>query len=278
MKKITLLIMVIWSSFLGATIIESNSFAPRFDYLTEDTLVIFDIDGVVMEPIQMLGNDQWAYYEANKFINCGGLPAFFSVWEEVQKRVAVKRVDEHFSEILAELKKRGNKTIGFTARGTSLHERTKVQLASIGIDLSQNCGTATCGNIATVSCCENGFVGEGFLFEHGIIFVDIGKDKGVCLKRFFEMTGKRPSKIIFFDDRMKNVKSLETFCKAEGIDFVGIRYGGADGAIEQFEPMVSDVQLFCLRNFDEVISDDRARSMIHFFDRVLKDGGDFARS
>lgn len=266
MKKITMLIGILWSSFLGAKIIESNTFTCLYDYLTEDTVVIFDIDGVIMEPLQMLGNDQWAYYEADKFIHCGGLAAFSHVWEEVQKRVDVKLVDEAFPQILAELKRRGITTLGFTARGISLHERTKEQLASIGVDLSQT------------SCCGDGFVGEGFLFTHGMIFVDIGQDKGTCLKRFFDRYGKKPSRVIFFDDRMKNVKSLDLFCKTEGIKFIGVRYGGADCAMAQFEPLISDVQLYCLRNFDEVISDDRARGMMQFFDRVLKDGGDFARS
>ncbi|KKP29374.1 MAG: hypothetical protein UR12_C0008G0001 [candidate division TM6 bacterium GW2011_GWF2_30_66] len=229
----------------------------------EKTLVIFDIDGVVMIPKQLLGNDPWAYYEGDKFIakyNNGtvkgaskevfikGMAEFKQVWSFVQNNVEVKLVDEKFTDVLEKLFKNCIKIMGFTARGTDLVDRTKYQMDSINVDFSKN-----------AYCLEN-IKTKDYINKNGVLFVDLGVSKGEILKRFFAHIGKKPGKIVFIDDQPKNIKTIKEMCEQENISFVGIRYGGADeiSKLDDTKKKICDIQLERLRETGKVLSDKEA--------------------
>jgi len=252
-----------------STVIDTPHIKDILKYVTPRSLVIWDLDGVVMEPIQALGNDPWAYYEGDKYIaRCGdvkkGLQAFWSTWFKVQENVVVKLVDKAFGEVYKKIALRNAKNIGFTARGIPLIERTKVQLSSIGVDLEKNSWSP-----------KKELSSDLFRFKYGTLFGAAGCDKGECLKSFFSVTKKQPSKIVFIDDRTKNIASLQKMCKQEKIPFVGIRYGGADESVKNFRKDIVDAQLYVLQKFDKVISDKKAEKMLSFFADLAqkKEGG-----
>jgi len=58
------------------------------------------------------------------------------------------------------------------------------------------------------------------LFKAGILFA-CGVSKGEVLKAFFLYTGLLPKKIIFIDDKKKNLESVETFSNEAKIPFIG---------------------------------------------------------
>lgn len=251
--------------------VDSKNINDFFRYLDKETLIVFDLDGVITRPGQTLGCDSWAYYEGGKFIRAcegditKGMHAFCPTWVEVQNKIDLDLVDENFPSVLEEVKRRGNKIIGLTARGIVLHERTKEQLNAIGVDLEDN--NYHSGEVK----------GENFYFNHGVVFVEIGVDKGTAFKEFLTLAEKTPKKILFIDDRMKNLKSIGGMCEKEKIDFVGFRYAGADDLVENFKPIIGDIQLYCLRAFDKVLSDEKAQSICNFFKDVFEKGGDLKR-
>lgn len=240
---------------------ERDNIESLFEYVDENTLVIFDIDEVVFRSKQMLGSDKWAYHEGDKFIaECGGdvkkgLLAFNPRWVKVQKAVDVELVEPNFSEVLFRLKSMRCPTMGFTARGIDLVERTKVQLDSVHVDLTDNCYY------------DGEEEGEGFVFKYGTLFVEIGQDKGVLLRSFFDRICKKPGKIIFLDDRKKNITYLENMCCEDKIPFVGIRYSGFDPIASNFNAKLSDVQLDYFLEHGVVLSDDEAALRMDFLGR-----------
>jgi len=253
---------------------DSSNVKDLLAHVDEQTLVIFDIDGVLMVPKQILGSDPWAYYEGDKFIaKCGdvpaGLRAFLPTWIYVQKHIEVKLVDEALLTVLKTLKERGIQAIGFTARGVELVDRTIEQLDSLGIKLKSNFEQA--GELVT----------EEFCYKNEILFTAAGSNKGGVLKKFFSLKGKRPKKIVFLDDRSKNIASMEKMCEAENIPFVGIRYGGADDVVEKFNGangwLIGDVQLRFLKRFGLILSDEKADEELKFFSKILDEGGDLER-
>ena len=271
LKKILITLAFIFSNCFAALVLESDKITDILKYSDENTLVIFDVDGVVFEPLHTLGNDPWAYYEAGKFIKSAGgdvvkgLTAFCPVWVDVREKVDVKLVSNNILDVLTELEEKNIKIIGLTARGIPLIRKTKEQFDSLGLDFIKN------------NYHEKDEVCDLFDLKNGVMFIEIGVDKGKCLKRFFEIAGKKPKKIVFIDDRMKNIKSLNKTCQELSIDFVGIRYSATDNSVENFDGKVGDIQLYFLNEYGYFLNDDQAKDMFMFFENLIENGGDFDR-
>lgn len=50
-------------------------------------------------------------------------------------------------------------------------------------------------------------------------------------------------KILFIDDKLKNIHSVEAACNKRGIPFTGLRYGYLDKAGRSFDPITTDYDL-----------------------------------
>jgi len=66
------------------------------------------------------------------------------------------------------------------------------------------------------------------VFKDGIVFTS-NLPKGEVLKAFLEHASLSPKKIIFVDDKLKNLKSVEAFCQKAGINFAGFEYTAVAG-------------------------------------------------
>jgi hypothetical protein len=64
---------------------------------------------------------------------------------------------------------------------------------------------------------------DSFTYTSGVIQTD-QKIKGPVLKEIVSKLNQRPSKIVFVDDRINQVKSVEEACKELNIPFVGFHY------------------------------------------------------
>jgi Protein of unknown function (DUF2608) len=192
-----------------------------------DTLVIFDVDHVLIMPTEE--------YSLNR--NPNRKP----FWEEIKARLSKERikflhslvtahskwqlVDNKIIDILNELKSRSLPAIALTSLGTGEHgvipkrEELRVQeLKRFGIDFSKTCP----------------FKGDELLLEfenfHGIpmlkegIILTTEIDKAFILEQLFRKRNYFPKTIIFVDDLLKNVESLEKLCQKLGIKFIGFHY------------------------------------------------------
>lgn len=61
------------------------------------------------------------------------------------------------------------------------------------------------------------------IFQDGVIFA-AKKPKGKVLSKFLKLSKLKPRKIIFVDNQLKNVLSVEAHCKELGIDYTGIHF------------------------------------------------------
>lgn len=245
------------------SVVESKHITTVLSHVKQETLVVFDLDATLIEPTQMLGNDPWAYYAGDKVIEeCGGnvqegLKKFEPLWYAVQKRVNVKLVEKAALGVLATLQQRGIKTLGFTSRGRGLIDRTYEQLASVGLDLSKN------------SIWDHEEKGDTFYFNQGILFTDVGGNKGKIFHSFLEKIGKKPKHIVFVDDKEKYVNHMQKMCHQEAIPFVGIWYRGAKKTIKNFNPAIADVQLaHFLASNGEVLSDQAAELILQKNEKI----------
>ena len=78
-------------------------------------------------------------------------------------------------------------------------------------------------------------------YKRGILFSG-NNDKGQSLDCFFDVMDYHPEMVIFVDDKMMHLLSVEKALEAHCIPFVGIRYSGCDERVRNFDPAKSEAQ------------------------------------
>lgn len=126
--------------------------------------------------------------------------------------------DNQIPVIVSELQKKNIKTVVLTATGTPEQLKTlgyhfekswtKTKTKEIFINTDKTTDKVSC------------------LYRDGVILGNLNISKRPCLEAFLKYAKIKPSKIIFVDDRKKNIYDIEELCKSEGIKYVGFIYLG----------------------------------------------------
>jgi hypothetical protein len=217
---------------LNAVIIESSEIEDVFKYADKNSIVVFDIDSTLVE-IEY-GLEYWVSYKAKELEKIGlandkacdlALYTFFVI-SQVAKLFPIN----NSPKVIGELQKMKIPSIALTNRSLPVVKRTKKLLKNIDIDFSKN------GLIEKDLDLQ---VTHNAMFSKGIIFA--GKnDKGKALALFFNKINYAPKKLIYVDDRVEYVKSVEKEFDRNNIEFIGIRYSFMDGKKRDFDPVVAE--------------------------------------
>ena len=218
---------------------ESKSIADIFSYIKPDeynqsTCIVFDIDNTLARPHGHLGSDQWFNWSV-KLYEKQGMARKKAVDEIIMPRLLqfmahswLEPVEPNTPAVIKELQEKGVMVVALTARSLDLTYRTIEQLAHIGITFAgtgpRNCPIA---------------YGEGkpALYIDGIIFSGHHK-KGEVLTHWFDQIDYHPKKIIFIDDGLKNIESVQRALADHNYSFIGIRYGYLDNYIKTVTPKI----------------------------------------
>jgi len=226
---ILLVTLITLNTQLCAIILESKKLSDINNYIdkknaTKDTLVVFDIDCTIAE--LPFGLSQWLDYRAAQLEKTKGfaineaydiaLPMFFTITNNKDLTPL-----DNSPQLIKKLQKKKIPTIALTNRSFPIIERTIKQLENINISFVKN---RVCYKNFDLDITHKG------KYSHGIIFVG-QNDKGEMLFSFLEKIKHKPKKIIFIDDRIKYVKSVEKATESRGIEFVGIRFGLTDDVV-----------------------------------------------
>jgi hypothetical protein len=93
------------------------------------------------------------------------------------------------------------------------------------------------------------------IYRKGILFCGAGVDKGILLLEYLKKLEKMPRRIVFIDDKMDYVLSVEKAVEKAGIAFVGIRYGRADERFKELDPRIAEIQQ---EHLHKILSDEQA--------------------
>ena len=120
--------------------------------------------------------------------------------------------------LIHDLQQRCVITIALTARSLDLTYRTIEQLGQIGIHFN-GAGPADCPIV----------YGDGkpALYIQGILFCG-NHAKGEALINWLKEIDYHPNKIIFIDDKMKNLEAVDKMLPKNHYHFIGIRYAYLD--------------------------------------------------
>jgi hypothetical protein len=218
------------------SIIETKHISDIYNYITEseynrDTLVMFDLDNTLITPPAHsdLGSDQWFYALFQRELKEGlteqeAINTILPLYKQVIAYIDFVAVEHDTSVVVSSLQKRGISVIGLTARSLDLARRTVEQLAHIGIIFDKT---------DPEECPIKYGTGKPALYLGGIIFTG-NYSKGEVVAAWLKQIDYKPKKIIFIDDKLKNVVSVEQALCKRNFPFYGLRYDYLDKRVKDF--------------------------------------------
>lgn len=249
-----MLLSLLFFRVLSAEIIEIQKIDEFSKHAEEGTLLVFDIDNTIFEPVQTLGSDQWFYHQIDQYVDKGypaqeALDIALAEWMAIQNITKVQLVEPVVAELIAKYQEKGWPLIGLTTRGLSLATRTVEQLQELGIDLSKSSPIQN----------EQFFQNKGgVLFRGGILFT-AGTNKGSA---FFKLLGNADydvKKVLFVNDKASHLHVVEKACKKRKVSFTGLRYAFLDHKVKNMRKDLVQVQW---EHFGKLISDQEAEKEI----------------
>ena len=233
MKKIISFIFVILSSFHAtcfAEIMKTNDtkiIEQTLQSIDTDTLVIFDVDDVLM-------------HASDQILKSKNADACKVLVKKLKQQVEKEKIQDVTSIILLT-----RKNSPVDPKMVSVIE--DLQKSGIKVLALTNCAT---GKFGLIPNAENWRIAElhkhGYYFDKswknlkdinlkplmkitndanpvykaGVVFVDQTGEKGPVLDAFLAYSATKPKKIIFIDDKSKNLVSVEEFARQHNIEFV----------------------------------------------------------
>lgn len=217
-----------------AEVREIKSMAEIVSEIRPTTLLVFDLDNTLVEPVGNVGSDQWYDYIVTAYRR-DGLDADAAdkkaaeTWTRTLGQVAVKPVEALTPILLREEQKRGLKILALTARGPEDMAATFAQLRAIGLDLEKSAPSKDDLRLPPAG-----------LYTRGVYFVGDGPDKGKSLVAFLDKIGLRPTRVVYADDKAHHARNVDAALTGMGIPCVAFRYGAADEKVRIFKEVMSE--------------------------------------
>lgn len=236
-KKITIALMTLCAAFCQAQIVQEGEMNQIFNHLEKidsDTLVLFDVDMVLVQPsdpaFQMANIKQHGAIVKRIMhqIPSEQLMLFLGLMSTKSELILI---EEGLPGYVQKLQQKGIPVMAFTANLTGSLGEIRMEewriktLRQLGFDFSHSPFKET-----LILHDLPPYRGSYSAYQEGILFVN-GRviSKGTALLSFLEKIDFSPKKIIFIDDREENLKSVEEALQTleRSIEFLGIHYVGA---------------------------------------------------
>lgn len=252
---------------LSAIIIEApnlNIIEKETKQLDGDALVVFDVDYTLIVPSDLIlaPCGEVRFQEFMKQLR--------SLQEEgeilgskILLESQVSLIDKKILNILSMLKQKNIKTIALTAMPIgkfgliqNAEEWRVKQLDSLGINFAWSFPS-----IDSISL--SGFEEKKSqpVFKHGVL-ASTKYPKGQVLVEFLKQIQWKPSRIIFVDDRMEYIESVEKELSREQIPVVSFHYTSATDQSFQLDKKVAEFQLDYLMQNGKWLSDEEAKKIL----------------
>lgn len=255
--------------FSSSALLGNIVHAPNLDIiekhienLDENALVVFDVDFTLIVP-----NDRILAPCGEEYL-VGFMKKARSMGhkgEESESRVMLKMevslVEDRILSLLEKLKQKNIKVITLTAMSTGQYgvvanaEQWRIeQLASLGIHLDWAFPEID-------SLTLEGFDGKSTapVFKQGVL-ASARHPKGKVLNAFLKKIQYVPSKVLFIDDRMVFIDSVESEMEKENIKHTSFFYTAATDTSLQLDKELADFQLSYLMHHEEWLNDEEAKS------------------
>ena len=241
-------------SILLCKIIETDKISDLLSEVDVNTLVVFDIDDTLITTKSLLGSTASWTYLANK-VKCADLKMdredfpLNALIESIIRQAPIKTLECDTVDLILGLQEKEIDVIALTAR-----KKHPFYLKTADVETYQSLKNIN------IDFYKKPFVFKDRpldAFSKGIIYTDY-QLKGPFLKRFLETIENKPSKIIFIDDQLYHVKSVEETVEGLSIPFVGYHYTYPEKNYPTFDPLLLNIQLEKMVMEGVILSDAEA--------------------
>lgn len=238
MKKLCLALSLLSSNLVTAEIKEIHTLKEMEEIvplsLRNSDWILFDIDYTLTEP--ELSALQMSTIKQDKQRFRDELAKFTPEQQLLIPVVMItqspsKLMDPAAPALVKKFQNSGATVFGFTAADTaSIPEIGSIpmwrqrELKRLGIDFSMQNPDSPLPNKEIEFSQFPSFRGTYPLYRDGILYCNVLPTKGEVLVAFLEKIAQKPSWIVFIDDTLENLQSVETEMKRIGIPFLGIHY------------------------------------------------------
>lgn len=241
--------------FCEAQIIETPHVADVLPFIDEETWVLVDLDNTLFEAKQALGHTFWFFDEVDQLMMQGmerneAISKLYPLWIQIQNICQVKPIEQELIPALIQLQNKNIIVMGLTHRQHTVSHATLRQIQSLNFDF-----TVTAPSKETFSILAK----HPALYSEGVLFVSDYNKKGEVFIPFLSLINQKPKRIVFLDDKLKNVEDLENSLADTGIEYLGVFYT----AIYQTEPIYSrELAQIQLKLLNQIMSNESIISLI----------------
>lgn len=259
---------------LSALIIEApnlNRFEETLETIDQQSLVLFDVDETLLIPKDLILNpyarEAWNEYAKETIENPEIVPpgkyddAYF--FGQVLSKIEYKVVDPKVVGIVRSLQRRNIKTIAFTRMPVgplgvipSMEDWRIGHLKKHQFDFSPAFPQFPEIKINVLS------TGISSLFKQGMLCAN-KQDKGPVFTAFLDAIQWKPLHVVFIDNRLDYLKSVEIALEGTGIEFIGFHYRDVENRPRVVNEQLAKFQLRHLAETGEWLSDEEALFIEH---------------
>lgn len=204
-NKLFLFLLIAAANTTHAIVIESKDMRDIVDYVTNDTLLFFDIDSTLIDRKKSEGSGKLikAYWSGSqKKPSVSGVPNF------VQKQKPVTPMQKITASLIADFQQEGVMVLGLTARSPSWidaanEDKTAMQLLCININFRETDYPSSLKQMDS--------------FKRGIIYTR-GQLKGPFALECLDSIEWEPKQVVFVDNRKDQCESVDAAMAERGID------------------------------------------------------------
>lgn len=203
---------------LFAEVRSASNLDPIYEEVLQcssDTLFLIDIGGTLLvhkDPVLHISHEKWKARWFEK--HCPNL----TLEEKMPLICAVElnencwRLPDAWPDLIEKSQTRQIKTLAFTKCliHPSMNDLRLDRLKSFGLNFHDDLNELPHQN-------------DSFIYTNGVIQTS-QKLKGPVLKEVLSKLNERPVKVVFVDDRLEQVQSVEETCMEMNIPFVGFQY------------------------------------------------------
>lgn len=233
------------AAYAEAAVTEIKSMREILPHVTNETLLVFDLDNTLIEPAESYGSDQWFEAMVDALGKKGkpepaAVDEILPLWVKIQKVILMKSCEPTTAEVFSQARGLAKSVMAMTARPVELMDTTRAQLKGVGIRFAM---TTPAGESF-----ETSVDGGTSAFRNGIYFLGAHKNKGHGLVAFLEKTKLAPKRIVFVDDKVRHVNAVNTSLAPFPLQHEEFRYGAVDEKVKAFRMDRADEEAKKYRN------------------------------
>jgi hypothetical protein len=250
------------------SVTEVPTCASTLSIVGDDVLHVYNLNNTLIRPVQTLGSDEWFQGLVHRVVSEGterasAIRRATSQLAKVQRATSVEPLEDLIPYMLNLLMmSRRARIIGLTSRSIGLAAPTSRQLASIGINLSQQEGFGS--NQATVLDSED--LVEPIWMKGGVVFVGPYNDPGKALAKLLDpQSGVKKiaqgiKRVVYADAGLTNGQNVlrEVRERRPDLDVYAFRVGAGDGVLDGWARILADFQWTQFQEKGVLLSDAEA--------------------